>query len=506
VDVHANPDEGPDDGTGVAAAAQALGPVWTGPGTDQLQVEVEAGEGSALHLEALRTADGPERAVLPTVSLAGGPAAPQILSTDAWGSPGWSYDTPGCSSGPQAAPLQIAVVHHTVTTNAYSASEADDIIRAIYHGHLRNEWCDIAYNFLVDRFGRIWQGRSGAANAPVLGGHARGFNTGSVGIALLGQHQPGIDPAATAPTAAQLDAVAEIVAWKFTLHGLDPTSSTTYEVRTTGDRFTEGEEVPMPRIVGHRNVGSTSCPGELAYPQLGVIRARAKAQWALPRDFGYGSWSDVPIWGDWDGDGRADPGVRRGNTYLLRFGASGGGADVVVTLGRHSDQVLVGDWDGDGVDTIGIYRDGNVFLTDANVARPPVVRTFRYGTWGDQGISGDWDGDGVDGIGVRRGNEWLLRHSPSGGTAQVAFTFGRHSDSPLTGDWDGDGRDTVGVWRDGTAHLAARNTGAPHTAVQPVPALPSRVIAGDPTGQGFDMVGRVVGNVWSPWYRMEAAL
>ena len=47
-------------------------------------------------------------------------------------------------------------------------------------------WCDIAYNFFVDRFGRTWQGRSGDLGVPIIGGHSKGFNTGSVGVAFLG--------------------------------------------------------------------------------------------------------------------------------------------------------------------------------------------------------------------------------------------------------------------------------------------------------------------------------
>lgn len=503
VDVHASRDEAPDTGEEGVRSVDLIGPIWTGASTDRLEVMVEQGSGSALRVEALRTSSAGYST--PTAAFAltsSGPTQPQIMSTAAWGSPGWSYATEGCESGPRVAALQLALVHHTVTTNSYSSAETDDLIRGIYYAHRARGWCDIAYNFIVDRFGRIWQGRSGPANAAVIGGHAAGFNSGSVGVALLGQHHPSADPPAVAPTSAQLDALATVIAWKFTLHGLDPSSSTSYTARAGSSRYPEGTVVPLKRISGHRDVGSTSCPGDYSYAVLGDVRSRASARWSVPTGFAYGASSDSVLWGDWNGDGRADPAVRRGNQYLMRFSASGGNAELTMTFGRTTDQAIVGDWDGNGTDTIGVYRDGQAYLTSDSLAYGIATSSFRYGTAGDLAISGDWDGDGRDGIGVRRGNEWLLRQTASGGNAQVSFHFGRWADGAFVGDWDGDGRDTAGVWRDGVGYLASGHSSAAPVALQDVPGTASRVIAGDPTGRGFDMVGRAEGNRWTPWLLM----
>jgi uncharacterized protein with LGFP repeats len=66
-------------------------------------------------------------------------------------------------------------VHHTVNANDYSSAEVPGIIRSIYAYHMQGRgWSDIGYNFLVDRFGRLWEGRSGGIDRPVIGAHTWG--------------------------------------------------------------------------------------------------------------------------------------------------------------------------------------------------------------------------------------------------------------------------------------------------------------------------------------------
>jgi len=122
-----------------------------------------------------------------------GPGAPSILDRSQWAWETWDYSNPDCENGPRVAEhLSAVVVHHTLMTNDYSENDVDDMLRAIYYQHVvLNGWCDIAYNFIVDRFGRIWETRTDSIAHPVIGGHARGFNNNTVGIGMLGQFHKG---------------------------------------------------------------------------------------------------------------------------------------------------------------------------------------------------------------------------------------------------------------------------------------------------------------------------
>src|SRR5690606_22676007 len=131
-------------------------------------------------------------------------AQPGILPRSAWGAAPWTAGQNGCRDEPSTARVRFGVLHHTVTTNNYSPEQADDQIRSVQHTHQRIQgYCDIAYNFVVDRFGRIWEGRAGGVDRGVIGGHSKGFNTGSFGVVLLGQHHPSAGGAAPVSSAAR---------------------------------------------------------------------------------------------------------------------------------------------------------------------------------------------------------------------------------------------------------------------------------------------------------------
>ena len=108
-----------------------------------------------------------------------------------------------------ASDVRFAIVHHTAGKNGYSRSEAAAIVKGIQLFHVQgNGWNDIGYNFLVDRFGTIYEGRFGGVDRNVIGAHALGFNTGSVGIALLGTYEDATPSAAAQDAIARLDRVA----------------------------------------------------------------------------------------------------------------------------------------------------------------------------------------------------------------------------------------------------------------------------------------------------------
>ncbi len=286
--LHADEEEGPDrlpggEGSGPDSVAGrgSVGPIWVGEGTDELEVVLLGGPATALGVEAL---DAPDQVTAdedgPGVSAKLTPSwgqRPPIRSNADWGSPGFQRQNSGCEDGPRYADnLRAMVVHHTVTTNNYSRDEVPKLLLGIHRFHtVTRGWCDVAYNFLVDRFGTIWEGRSGGIDRPVVGGHARGFNSNTFAVSLLGQHQGNIGrPAPARPTTAALAGVRALGAWKLRLHGIDPNGTTWLKNTAVGGvlKHPSNEYIEVPTIVGHRDLGETSCPGSYTVPIVPAMR------------------------------------------------------------------------------------------------------------------------------------------------------------------------------------------------------------------------------------------
>ena len=200
------------------------------------------------------------------------PGGPSIVPRSMWG---------GDSRPPKAPPeygeVQVAFVHHTVTTNDYAAGDSASIVLGICQYHQdHNRWNDIGYNFLVDKYGQIFEGRAGGIDQAVIGAQAQGWNGTSTGIACLG------DFSALPNADAGLEAVARLIAWKLPLHGVPVSGEVTVtSAGGSANRYPSGQAVVLQRISGHRDGGKTACPGEALYAQLPRIRERA-AQLATP--------------------------------------------------------------------------------------------------------------------------------------------------------------------------------------------------------------------------------
>jgi hypothetical protein len=190
---------------------------------------------------------------------------------------GWHADESIRRGAPfYADGVHLAFVHHTVNTNSYTKSQSASIVRGIELYHVKsNGWNDIGYNFLVDKYGQIFEGRYGGVTKPVVGAHALGFNTGSVGIAVIGDYgSTSITPAARA-------ALVSLIAWRLDLAHVDPLSKVV-RVSAGNPRYPAGRAVTLNAISGHRDVYPTSCPGGSLYALLPSIRA-AVAKTGLPK-------------------------------------------------------------------------------------------------------------------------------------------------------------------------------------------------------------------------------
>jgi PKD repeat protein len=129
-------------------------------------------------------------------------------------------------------------------------------------------------------------------------------------------------------------------------------------------------------------------------------------------------------------------GVFRNGMYYLRNNNTGGIADLTFGYGQPSDVPVAGDWDGNGIDSIGVFRNGVFYLRNNNTNGIADL-AFTYGQSGDIPVVGDWDGNGIDSIGVFRNGVYYLRNSNTGGIADLTFGYGQPSDVPVAGDWDG---------------------------------------------------------------------
>jgi hypothetical protein len=204
-----------------------------------------------------------------TASIAGSPA---LTLRSAWGA-----NEQIRRGSPSYAPnLRFSVVHHTAGSNSYTRVQSAAIVRAIQLYHVRgNGWNDIGYSFLVDKYGQVFEGRFGGAERNVVGAHAEGFNTGSVGVALLGTY------ASAQPSAAALTAIANLLAWRLDVGHVDPLARLSW-ISGGNARFPSGTPVPLAAIAGHRDTGPTTCPGNALYRQLPTI-ARRVAEIGLPK-------------------------------------------------------------------------------------------------------------------------------------------------------------------------------------------------------------------------------
>ncbi|MER5474096.1 N-acetylmuramoyl-L-alanine amidase [Streptomyces sp. NPDC002685] len=165
--------------------------------------------------------------------------------------------------------VKAAFVHHTASGNKYSCSQVPSVIRSIYRYHVVSSgWRDIGYNFLVDKCGNIYEGRAGGVAKAVMGAHTRGFNTNSMGIAVIGSFS------STKPTDAELKAIARLTAWKLGLYGANPRGKT-YLKSAGGNLYRKGKNVRLNVISGHRDGFATECPGRLLYGKLGSARTTA---------------------------------------------------------------------------------------------------------------------------------------------------------------------------------------------------------------------------------------
>ncbi len=191
----------------------------------------------------------------------------------------------------------------------------------------------------------------------------------------------------------------------------------------------------------------------------------------------FGTVGDVPVIGDFNGDGYDEIGVYRpgSSKFFLDRNGNGrwdgvAGGDVVYRFGVPGiDTPIIGDWNGDGVDDIGVHRKRNFFLDANGNGRWDKASggdlLHRMGKIGDVAVIGDWNGDGRDDIGLRRNAKFFLdangngRWNGPGEGQDVIHVYRETGETAVAGDWNDDGKDEIGTHSVRLFYLDANDNG-----------------------------------------------
>jgi N-acetylmuramoyl-L-alanine amidase/FG-GAP-like repeat len=438
-------EHGPDPGSTEARTTRSGTEPLVVPHSDGVQVRVASDSGVPpdLRLDLI----DPGRSSVDAKANQAVPAAaatvprPTILNRAQWGADE-SLREPG---SPDYGVVNGAFVHHTVNANDYSAAEVPAIIRGIYAYHVNSRgWRDIGYNFLVDKFGRIWEGRYGGIDRAVIGAHTQGYNDDAFAMSAIGTYtsQP--------PSAAMITAFERLFSWKFFLHGVDP------------DRPVDYDGESWPAIAGHRDAADTECPGGALYARLPTIRAAVQASMPTRSPHAWG-------WRDFNGDGLSDIVARRtvDGALMLWPGRAEVGYSGAVQIGTgwQGMDVIVrpGDWDGDRRrDVIArVKNTGTLLLYPGNGRGGFGTHRVIGSGWG--GVvriitPGDWNGDRIaDLIATFPSGAMLLYPGAGGGSFRPPTQIGQgwaRLKIAAPGDWTGDGAaDLLAIASDNTLWL-----------------------------------------------------
>ncbi|MFI6939440.1 FG-GAP-like repeat-containing protein [Streptomyces sp. NPDC050418] len=395
---------------------------------------------------------------------------PPIITQAQWGA------KPALEPSDYADDIKAAVIHHTGVDadNAVTCDKSAARVKTIQQEHQEKGYDDIGYNFVVDKCGQIFEGRSGGVELPVIGAHDVGFNTGTFGISYIGNFEK------AAPTRSALDAMSRVVAWKFGMYGIDPTGKVTLTSGSddAGSKYQKGDQVTLPRVFGHIDTFKTQCPGLNLIPKLGQIASFAKRP-GISRAL---TTTDI----------RPVTGTARDGIADLVIGAPRGSSvgRVIVVPGR----------------TTGMTATGRVTLTQSSAGVPGSSETGDQ--WGASTAVGDVNGDGWGDIAIGApGEDDTLGHADRGA---VTVLYGPNLNSgPMyvlgdsheptgarlgaavtMGDYNADGKDDVfsigeGVGAHGLWYAAYTGKGEGAGDLGSAPIKYSDATSGDFNGDGY---------------------
>ncbi len=190
-------------------------------------------------------------------------------------------DPTGPLEAEQDGDVRFLLVHHTASSNDYTLDEVPRLLRSFYSFHTGPEknWPDIAYNFMVDRFGGVWEARADSLDAPIKGSASGGSQGFAMLCCLVGNHDE------APPTTEAITSLGLLLGWLADVYGIALGAEKTATFVSRGsNRWDEGVTVTTPTISGHRAMSLTTCPGDFAFDLLDseVVPAAQAAAGQLP--------------------------------------------------------------------------------------------------------------------------------------------------------------------------------------------------------------------------------
>lgn len=345
----------------------------------------------------------------------------------------WVARAPTCGITQMAA-LNRAIIHHTAGASDYSTdiNTSKAKVRGVQNIHINNGWCDIAYHFLVDGAGNIFEGRSGSLGSLPRGTHD-GNNLNSFGFNCLGYYHP---PYNHVFSSAQRNSLEAVIAWRMP-SAWSPYGSGTYNGNSVGF------------LDGHYKVKATACPGDGIIPSIAGIRDGVNCR----KNGGCGTPPPPPYApGDFTGNARTDYVLFRPSTATWMIRDSAGTGNVTsYAFGNTGDIPLIGHWSSATAAEFALFRPSTgswyVRFLNGTVSAP-----IAWGQNGDIPLIGAWSGQMRDQAVFRPSNgSWYIRFGDTGLTTTIA-NWGQSGDVPMIGAWSGQMRDQTiyrpsnGMW------------------------------------------------------------
>jgi hypothetical protein len=249
--------------SGVLSVPRALG-------VEVRPVETDEHTAEKIEVHYMNTADGPLEAHSVPATAEAAASTPRVIRRAEWGAnESYKKTEGGCKR--TFHPLQQLFVHHTAGSNGGNSYET---MRATYYFHaVTRGWCDLGYNFVIGRDGTVFEGRWSRNYSPfetptsedgsgraTVGAHVSGYNSGSIGISLMGNFSEGQIPAKAR------SALVSTLAWIADRHNIDPVARKSYRNPDSGTTRI------LNSIAGHKDAGATACPGTNLYSDLPRIR------------------------------------------------------------------------------------------------------------------------------------------------------------------------------------------------------------------------------------------